>query len=206
MARAARVDVYEGAIAGAGTASGRRLVVGRWLRSRFGAFADVMVEDVTGRRTLFAPRPDVADEVAATYRFDDVLVVPVTVVTDERTRSWRVHAGPLRARLVVGGPTAVGRALAAVPRPIARSRWFVAAADPVARALLPGVRTRGSAGGGRTEWYAATGQRAVVDAEVSWDDEPCGALRPVLPATRFGFSSTPPRPCVTSVRTYLRVP
>jgi hypothetical protein len=46
---------FSGAIAGAGSSSGVRLVVGRWLDSPLGAFADVMVQDAAGNRTLLAP-------------------------------------------------------------------------------------------------------------------------------------------------------
>ncbi|MDO9397579.1 MAG: hypothetical protein Q7T71_13610, partial [Herbiconiux sp.] len=72
-----REERFEGRIAGFGTASGVRLVLGLWERSPLGRFADVMMEDALGRRTLFAPTPDVAEYVAATYTFDAVEVLPV---------------------------------------------------------------------------------------------------------------------------------
>ena len=46
---------FSGTITGLGTASGRRVVVGHWLTSPFGTFADVMTEDASGHRTLLAP-------------------------------------------------------------------------------------------------------------------------------------------------------
>ena len=46
---------FSGRIAGVGSASGVRIVVGRWDDSPWGAFADVMVEDAAGHRVLLAP-------------------------------------------------------------------------------------------------------------------------------------------------------
>ena len=40
------------------------------------------------------------------------------------------------------------------------SASFCAAVDPVARVVMRGVRTRGSAGHGRREWYGATDHHA----------------------------------------------
>ena len=70
---------FTGAIAGVGSTSGVRFVVGRWTESPLGSFADVMVEDATGHRVLIAPRQQVADFVASTYSFDEVRVEPVSV-------------------------------------------------------------------------------------------------------------------------------
>ena len=63
--------------------------------------------------------------------------------------------------------------------------------DPVARVLLPGVRTRGSAGGGRREWYGARDLHRIASMHGSWDGADLGELAPVDPPARFGFSSTP---------------
>ncbi|WP_129339579.1 hypothetical protein [Cellulomonas endophytica] len=191
---------FSGHIAGAGSTSGVRLVVGRWLRSPLGAFADVMLEDVDGRRHLLVPRPDVAELVAGVYRFDEVVDTPVRVRTDRDRRRWHVEAGPLQVDLTVGWRTALGALLRTVPGPLATSTAFATAVDPVARRVLPGVRTRGRSGG-RTEWYGATDQHAVVALAGSWQGSPLGALAPVEPAVRFGFSSTPRRPTVTRVTT-----
>jgi len=195
------LDVYEGHILGFGTADGRRVVVGRWLRAPWPRFADVMTEDASGHRTLVAPTRSTADEVAATYAFDEVVLAPVRVRCDAAARRWRVTAGPLDADVTLGGPTALGRLLAAVPRPLARSCAFATAVDPVARVLVPGVRTRGSAGAERREWYGATGQWGVVAVRATWDDVPCGGLLATVEPVRFGFSSLPGRPSVTAVRT-----
>jgi hypothetical protein len=223
-----RALFFSGRIAGWGTTSGTRLVVGRWDESPFGAFADVMVERPDGERVLLAPTDDVAALVASTYSFDRVEVVPVTVAdvadaapdgptpapgvpsdahresqgrTSRTPAPWQVAAGPLEARIVVGPRTGLGRALRAVPARLASSRRFTAVTDPVARALLDGVRTRGSAGAGRVEHYGATDVHALRHATTSWDGTDLGGLAPVDPPVRFGFGSTPRRPAVTDVVT-----
>ncbi|BDZ59360.1 hypothetical protein [Barrientosiimonas endolithica] len=45
----------------------------------FGPFADVMVEDDEGWRTLLAPTDEIAEFVCGTYEFDEVAVAPVEV-------------------------------------------------------------------------------------------------------------------------------
>ncbi|MGO1177744.1 MAG: hypothetical protein ACTIME_04195 [Cellulosimicrobium funkei] len=207
---------FRGRIAGWGTASGTRVVVGRWDASPFGAFADVMVERPDGERLLLAPSRPVAELVASTYRFDRVVLVPVAV-TDEPTHAagapqgrgrppgWHVVAGPLEARLAVGPRTFLGHVLRAVPHRVATSRHATVLTDPVARVLLRGVRTRGSAGPGRTEHYGATDVHALLAARTRWDGTSLGDLRDVVPPVRFGFGSTPPRPSVTDVVTTIVV-
>ncbi|HNM96954.1 MAG TPA: hypothetical protein PKK40_03310, partial [Marmoricola sp.] len=70
---------FQGRIAGLGSSSGVRIVVGRWDRSPLGAFADVMLADASGRRFLLAPSTEVAEFVASTYHFDEVLLTTVEV-------------------------------------------------------------------------------------------------------------------------------
>ncbi|AEE47226.1 hypothetical protein [Cellulomonas fimi] len=200
------LDRYDGHILGLATQDGRRVVVGRWLRSPWPPFADVMTQDADGHRTLVAPTRAVADEIAATYVFDEVVLAPVRVACDATSRRWTVDAGPLTADVTVGARTPLGALLGLVPGPLTRSRVFATLADPVARAFLPGVRTRGSAGGGRREWYSATDQHRVTGARVTWDGHGCGPLEPVVPPVAFGFSSVPRRPTVTAVRTTIERP
>ncbi|WP_418275821.1 hypothetical protein ACNHYB_13305 [Isoptericola jiangsuensis] len=203
---------FEGRILGVGTASGTRVVVGWWDRSPFGAFADAMVQDVTGRRTLVAPEA-VAGFVASTYDFDDVVVAGVRARwhDDERGapavrpgRALLVEGGPLRLRAVVGRRTWLGGALRLVPARVATAPAFTLLSDPVARVVLDGVRTRGGAGGGRRETYGATDVHAVVGVRATWDDVGLGALADVDPPVRFGFGSTPRRPALTDVTTTVR--
>ncbi|OYO07953.1 hypothetical protein CGZ94_21100 [Enemella evansiae] len=193
------IDRFTGRILGAGSTSGLRLVIGDWASSPWGAFTDVMVATAAGRRLLLAPTAEVADYVASTYTFDEVAVVPVELAV--QGNRWRLAAGDLACELRIGGRTAAGRLLHAVPDAIERSRAFAAIADPVARRIFPGVRTRGSAGGGRREYYGAHDQHRVTALSGSWRGRPLGELAPVDPAPRFGFSSTPVEPCLTRVTT-----
>ncbi|NNG18460.1 hypothetical protein HJ590_02515 [Naumannella sp. ID2617S] len=190
------VDRFHGRILGAGSSSGVRLVVGDWLRSPLGTFTDVMVADAAGHRVLLAPTEEVAAYVAQTYRFDEVVTCRVELGAD-----WTVDAGPLRARFEVGGRTPVGRLLHALPAPLAGSRAVAVLADPIARRVFPGVRTVGTAGNGRREYYGALDQHAVTDLGGSWQGAPLGTLTPVTPAPGFGFSSTPELPSLTRVVT-----
>jgi hypothetical protein len=80
----------------------------------------------------------------------------------------------------------------------------VTAIDVVARTVLPGVRTRGSAGGGRHEFYAALDLHGVATARVRWEGADQGALAPVTPPVRFGFGSAPRNPSLTRIVTLVR--
>ena len=122
--------VFEGDITGVGTTSGHRLVVGRWQQSPFGAFADVMHEAPDGHRRLLAPSAEVADFIAATYEFDEIVIGPV--VAERSDRRLRVEAGDLHLTVELGGRTTLGWLLRAVPPPLAHARWWCAAIDPVA--------------------------------------------------------------------------
>ena len=73
---------FDGEIFGAGSASGVRVVIGAWASSPFGTFADAMVEDVAGERTLVAPSDAIAEYVSATYTFDRVAVTSVGAHND----------------------------------------------------------------------------------------------------------------------------
>jgi hypothetical protein len=66
---------------------------------------------------------------------------------------------------------------------------------------MHGVRTVGTAGNGRREWYGATDTRRVDAMSGTFEGQDLGRLADVDPPCRFGFSSTPRRPSVTSVVT-----
>jgi hypothetical protein len=195
---------FDGAIAGIGTASGVRLVAGLWPRSPFGSIADVMIERADGSRILLAPTREAATFIAATYRFDEVRVEPTELRIDGRR--WRVSSPSLELRLDVGRRTALGQLLLLVPPPLARARWWARLLDPIARRVLRGVRTVGTAGGGRREYYAALDEHRVVAVQAALDGEPLGALRDVTPPVRFGFGSTPSRPSLVRVTTTVFLP
>ncbi|MEW1777734.1 hypothetical protein [Streptomyces sp. NPDC086777] len=194
---------FDGWIAGLGTASGTRVVLGHWPRSPFGPFSDVMLERDDGGRLLLAPTRRTAEFVGGTYRFDAVHVVPVDVAVLGDT--WTVTAGPLRLRFTTGRRTLLGHLLRAVPGPLARRPAWSALTDGAARVLLPGVRTRGSAGGGRREWYGARDLLVVRELSGAYDGTDLGALAPVEPPVRFGFGSVPRRPALTRVTTTVEV-
>lgn len=194
---------FTGQIAGVGSASGVRLVVGRWATSPWGPFADVMIEDAGGHRVLLAPDERTREFVVATYTFDEVVVEPVSV---SGTDDWVVSTPSLSLTFHVGRRTALGMLLGAVPPRIATAPAWCAAVDPVARVVMRGVRTRGTAGQDRREWYGATSVHEVTALTGTWRGESLGALAPVEPPCRFGFSSTPRRPSVTSVVTTVERP
>jgi hypothetical protein len=193
---------FRGSITGIGTTSGVRVVVGAWETSPFGAFVDVMVAEADGTRRLLAPTEQVADFVAGTYTFDAVEVLPLEVRRDPG--EVRVTAGPLEIAWTVGGRTRLGTVLRVVPRRVATAPGWALVTDPVARVALRGVRTRGSAGNGRTETYGATDHHRVVAVRGTWHGADLGALAPVLPEPGFGFGSTPPRPSTTALVTTVR--
>lgn len=190
---------FSGHIVGAGTTSGTRVVVGHWQDTPMGPFSDVMVETGAGHRVLLAPDGEVAAFIAGTYTFDEVRVEPVSVAVADR--EWRVESPSLTLRLLVGGPSPVGRLLRAVPHRLAASPSWSAVTDPLARLMLPGVRTRGTARARRREFYGATGAWSLLSAAGTFDGDDLGTLAPVDPPCRFGFSSTPRRPTLAAVVT-----
>ena len=163
---------FEGRIAGIGSTSGVRVVLGRWHTSSLGTFTDAMVETAEGHRVLLAPTPEVAEFVASAYVFDEVRVEPVDV--RDTTDGWRVCSPSFDLRLHVGGRTLLGRLLHLVPSRVAAHPAWASAADPVSRIVLKGVRTRGSARPGRREWYGATDVHDVVAVTGSFDGTPLG--------------------------------
>lgn len=192
---------FDGAIAGLGTASGTRIVVGMWPSSPFGAVTDVMVQRADGHRILVAPTDEVADFIRSMYAFDEVRVEPVLRMRDGRI--WMIATDDLALTFEVGGRPALGLAMLAVPRSVARSRWWADAVNPVARASMHGIRTRGRTADGRREWYCAQDLRHIVSADARFDGADLGELAPVDPPVGFGFSSVPVRPSLVRVLTQL---
>ena len=211
-----RTWTFTGRILGAGTTSGVRLVVGVWDDSPMGAFADVMIERAGGHRVLLAPSEEVADFVGGTYSFDETRIEPVEVDLVDVSRAAPAEGGggpgatvrvctpSLTLTAALGRRTALGWLLRGIPRRVAASPLLSTVTDPVARVVLRGVRTRGSAGQGRREYYGATDLRAVTAVTARLDGVDLGTLTPVDPPARFGFSSTPRRPALTEVVTTIR--
>ena len=194
---------YQGRIAGVGTTSGTRLVVGSWAHTPLGAFADVMVERPDGHRVLLAPSEAARAVIEATYVFDEVRLQPVSVT--EAKGGWQVSSPSLALRIGFGRRSGLGWLLRAVPTRLATSTRWATLVDPVAARVMDGVRTRGVAREGRREWYGATDLRLLTSASGSFDGDPLGSLAPVDPPCRFGFSSTPRTPSLTSVVTTIEI-
>lgn len=199
MTRAATRDRFRGRIAGVGSSSGTRVVVGHWTDTPLGRFADAMVETPAGHRLLLAPRAEVAEFIEATYIFDEVRLEPFAV--SEEGGRWLVRSPSLELDLAIGRRTPLGLALRAVPGRLAESPAWCTVTDPVARVVLRGVRTRGTAGGERREWYGATDTHRITALRGRFEGADLGSLADVDPPCRFGFSSTPRRPSVTTVVT-----
>jgi hypothetical protein len=207
MTRGGTRERYHGQIAGLGSTSGVRVVVGSWARTPVGPFADAMVERADGHRVLLAPDAAVRDVIESTYVFDEVRLQPVTVQATRNpagadgVTGWAVTSPSLRLTLEVGGRRPLGLLLRLVPPRVATSPTWATLVDPVAARVLDGVRTRGTARAGRREWYGATDLHAVVAVRGTFDGADLGRLAPVEPPCRFGFSSTPRKPGVTQVVT-----
>lgn len=192
-------DRFVGEIAAFGTTSGDRIVIGRWERSPLGAFTDVMHESASGCRTLHAPTRTVADYVCATYEFDDLVTGPIDARRAATTLSVMSDAWTIS--IVFGPRTALGWALRSVPRPVAVAPWWCRTVDPIARRVVPGVRTRGTARAGRVESYGARDQHAITDVAAVFGETYLGGLADVDPPVHFGFSSPPRRPSVVAITT-----
>jgi hypothetical protein len=194
---------FDGEIAAFGTASGHRIVVGRWPVSPFGTVSDVMIEAPDGTRLLIAPSDEVATFVAGTYRFDSVEVKPVDVIREPGR--LEVVAGQLRVTMTVGCRSWLGMLLQAVPRSVATAPAWVALVDPFVAAMLPGVRTRGSAGAGRKEWYGAWDHHRLASVVAIWSGTDLGAMTDVFPPVRFGFGSAPRQPSIVRLTTTVQL-
>ena len=191
---------FRGWIASTGTTSGTRVVVGSWDEGPFGRIDDVMVEHPGGRRVLYAPTPELVTEITGRYTFDDVVIGAVQV---RRGPTWTVRAPKLDLDMVLGRRTALGALLRLIPAPVRESAWWARACDPVARRLLPGVRTAVREGD-RLLWYAASDHHRFESVGGTVDGVDLGTIARIEPPVRFGGSSAPPSPSLTRVASYRR--
>jgi hypothetical protein len=192
-------EQFTGWIAGLGTASGHRVVVGHWPRSPYGVMTDTMVEDPAGHCTLYAPTPQLAEFLTAAYRFNEVQVAPCRA--RRSGPCWTVQAGRLQLSFTIGRRTLLGWLLRVVPAELARTTWWVGLLDLPARWLLPGVRTRGRTRDGRRQWYGAHDLHPIIAADATLSGRQLGALRAVRPPVGFGFGSVPSRPSLVHLTT-----
>lgn len=189
---------FRGWIVSTGSSSGTRVVVGSWDTSPFGRVDDVMVEHPDGRRVLYAPTAELAAEIRSRYRFDEVVLGDVRVL---RGRPWRVRAPGLEIDLAPGRRTALGALLRLVPGALRERLWWARVCDPLARRVVPGVRTAVATRPGWL-WYAASDQIRLEGVTGAVDGEPLGVVAPLQPPVRFGGSSAPPTPCLTRVSSH----
>jgi hypothetical protein len=151
-----------------------------------------------GTRRLVAASQDAAAFVSAVYRFDEVVVDPAF--------SARLTGRRLAVAAPDVGLKMVARAGRGWPVPLPGSAWMTRyLAGPVARRAL-GVRTYGVSPTGVREWYRARWYRPLVEAAAWVDGRDLGALAPLDPPVRFGFSEPPRRPSMVWVRPLLQDP
>jgi len=191
--------VFTGKIAGFGTTSGVRFVVGTWAQSPFGAFTDVMVETAGEERILLAPTAQVADFVASTYSFDRIELGPVSA--DLSAQHLAVTAPGLQVIVAIGRPAPLDRLLRLVPARLATEPWWLRAIDPIASRIVRGVHTAGSAGNARREYYGVRRSHLIAAVSGSFGGRDIGGVAPLLPPVGFGFSSAPPTPQIVAVTT-----
>ena len=195
---------FTGRIAGFGSTSGVRIVVGSWTSSPWGGFADVMVEQADGHRVLLAPDERVADLLQQTYVFDEIVIGDLQVIIDGD--QWTVSARGLTVILTIGDRVGLGWLLRLLPRAVSTSPRWLTMINPIARLIMKGVQTRGTARSGRIEYYGAYDLCRIAAAQGTWRDLDLGRLAPVDPPVRFGFGSSPRRPSVTDLVTTIRLP
>ncbi len=191
--------VFTGHIAGAGTGSGLRIVIGAWDDSPFGAFTDVMLQTADDERVLLAPDDTIADFVSSTYRFDRVQLGRLSSTLDGQQLT--VATEDFEARILIGGPAPIDRLLRLVPPRLATSPRWLRAIDTVASRVVAGVHTYGTAGNGRVEYYGVRRSRRITAIDGHYRGASLGGLAPLQPPVSFGFSSAPSLPQIVSVTT-----
>ncbi len=163
-----------------------------------GPLTDVMWARPDGERLLLVDSAVGSEFITAVYQFDRVLVGPVDGYLEGR--HLELKAGDLSLSMtgaMRGWRLPLGRG-----RPAWVTRWIE---WPLARALL-GVSTYGVSPTGVREWYRADEYRPVVQARAHLHGQDLGALRPLQPPARFGFSEPPRRPSMVKVRPLLQDP
>jgi hypothetical protein len=180
------------------------MVVGSWLSSPFGRFADVMIETADGERVLLAPNDEIAEFVSSTYTFDQTEIGDVAA--RHASDGFTVDAPGLSVSATLGGPAPFDRLLRLVPSRLATAPPWLRVIDPIASRLVAGVRTAGSAGNGRREYYGVRRVRHIATVDAAFCGADLGGIAPLYPPVRFGFSSAPPTPQLVSVTTTIDLP
>ncbi|MCY3968286.1 MAG: hypothetical protein OXF21_06960 [bacterium] len=176
-----RQSLY-GSITSVGFVSGHRFVIGHWLHSPIGPFADIMWAKPDGSRVLVC-EPKAAEYVTSVYPFSEVQHKQVDIQTTDyqaadlqterssrpkypqnrrkfRARVLQVTAGSLSLevklnRYFIWFP----------PRP----RWVTQTLENRLSQVLLGVKTYGTSPTGVSEWYRSKVLRCVFVASASID-------------------------------------
>lgn len=194
---------FEGHIMGAAFSSGDLIVAGRWHRSPFGPFADVMWRRPDGRRVLLAPTDEVATFLARHYRFDELRREPVRI--ERRGGEIEVDAGPVILRLAPRPPGFASLALGVRPRRLRAHPAWLAAEEflfrPLVAPLIGGrsAHVRGRTAAGAREWYSIHDLRGAT-ARATIEGVDAGPCTPGDPGG-FGFSEFPSKPALVRVTT-----
>ena len=197
--RPSRLEL-RGAIAGVGFSSGDRFVAGIWDDGPLGPMTDVMWARPDGARVLLVPHEEAGRFVGGIYRFERTEVVAIAVARPD-SDTLRIDAGPVSLTLSLGAdnplfglrPAVLRRSLAwvrledALLRPVV-GRWLLEGAA--------GVNAYGRSASGVREWYRVDGYRPVSAARGTLGGRDLGAMAPLDPRVRFGFSEFPRRPAL----------
>ena len=163
-----------------------------------------MIEMSDGERVLVAPNGEIAEFVSTTYTFDRIELgeVKAEVSHDDFTLT-----GPeLDVVGRLGGAAQFDWLLRLVPPRLAVAPAWLRAIDPIAARLVPGVRTAGSAGNGRREYYGVRRTRRIESVDAKYRGTPLGHVTALDPPVRFGFSSAPQAPQLVAVTTTIDMP
>ena len=129
----------------------------------------------------------------------------VTSPWSEATDGFRVSAPGLEVAGTLGGAAPFDWLLRWVPARLATAPAWLRAIDPIAARLVPGVRTAGTAGQGRREYYGVQRARRIASADGNFRGVDLSGLATLDPPVRFGFSSAPATPQLVSVTTTIDV-
>ncbi len=200
------IESVYGSITAVGFESGHRFVIGHWLKSPIGTFADVMWADPDGNKVLVAD-PEAAEYVTSVYPFAEVVVQPVAL--QARGRTLTVAAGIVHLEVELSR-----YCFRFPPRP----RWFTATVENQISRVLLGVQTYGISPTGAIEWYRTKSLRWVVAAsgsiKTTGDSQSAeltesadiaintglGAMANLKRPIGFGFTDPPQRPSQTVLR------
>ncbi len=212
-----RQSLY-GSITSVGFASGHRFVIGHWLHSPIGPFADIMWAKPDGSRVLVC-EPKAAEYVTSVYPFSEVQHKQVDIQTTDyqaadlqtadiqtaqsscpqcpqnqrkfRSRVLQITAGSLSLEVKLNRYF-----IWFPPRP----RWVTQTLENRLSQVLLGVKTYGTSPTGVSEWYRSKVLRWVSVASASIDGVDLGEMISLERPLGFGFTDPPLRPCQTVLR------